>query len=261
MRIVCIFLCFIAALQIGPKLAYIASVISSSTVFEGLNSTIVFTLNAWISVLDNSIVETEIFNVKDSLTQSTIALLKCTYPTYYTVCSSSTCISHTRNIEQYKWRFLSLAFSGHSLAFCSSDWETKLLTCDSQTMEISAFTETSVISLSSSSHELYDFQLYFSFLSSTELNNLLTQYTCHTTCPSCYGPSQTACNEFLPVVRLNQVLDVSSSNQLDYKAGSIPYRGRLYPSVTSIGTTGWFKTKSISNQSAWCEAFRLYTLS
>jgi hypothetical protein len=96
----------------------------------------------------------------------------------------------------------------------------------------------------------YDLQLK----TELDLSVLVTQYSCHQVCVSCFGPSFTSCEEFFPLVDLHSTLD--SSQSLSFSSGDRAFRGRTYDTLSEYALTGWFQMKSSNSAIVWCELLR-----
>lgn len=258
MKSLAISILLVSTFQLGQKLISEIKNLTSLQLLEGISPANSYTLRTWVSFLDNSSNETPIFQVKDQSNSDLIVKVSRSVPYLFSVCSSS-CINVLRSLVPYKWIYISASFTENEVSFCTSEWETKTIACNTAFLENSPFTEACVVSTTSQDNEIYDFHLDFDFMRPSKLEEVVGFYTCHSVCPSCYGPSPTACTEFLPVTRLSQLHTMNTSpSGLDFSSGSVPFRGRDYSTVSALGVTGWFKIPNVSSL-GWVEVFRMWT--
>lgn len=248
-----------AAFQLTPKLISQVATLAAYPMFEGIGEVQVFTCHAWVSFLDTSTNEVSIFEIRDTISAETPATLRRTQPSSYTVCSSTECSQFSSSLEPFQWTFVSLTVMKGALRLCTREWVDNSILCSVRSAPTAPFTDTCSVSTSTASNELYDFQLVFAEFSDDQLASLASNYICHSVCHSCIGPAPTACNEFLPVVPLTQPLQVRETDYLDYTVVSVPFRGKAYPVVTSLGVTVWTRVDSLSNLGSYSEGFRLWT--
>jgi hypothetical protein len=120
-------------------------------------------------------------------------------------------------------------------------------------VQISALTLDSTSSLQGSAElELYNLQLQ----TATDLPSVLSAYTCHQVCISCFGPSFNACEEFFPLVNLQTTLDIPSGQSQIFTKTDRTFRGRTYDSLSEYALTGWLQIVSSNPGIAWCEVLR-----
>jgi hypothetical protein len=220
--------------------------------FDGLPKTDYFTLYTWVSFFDDSTSLVDIWVIKNDANEQ--LALRRKFPDNLQVSKDSNSISFTRSLQKFKWTFISLSMRlGSPPTFCSGDWGTSSLTCDQLPYAFTfAFTASPGTVQVTQANELYDFQLVLRDLSATELESMVLSTSCHSACKSCYGPSHTACSEFISIVRIHP-------NDSDLSVGEITYRDRKFPSVDSIAVTGWVRINSISGSGNWRELLRLST--
>jgi hypothetical protein len=221
--------------------------------FDALPQSNSFTLYSWVSFLDKSSSEQLIWELRDNSSQ-TLSLRR-TFPQTLSICPFGVCQTVAKTLQEFEWTFLSVSVSEEDIRLCSNDWG-RSIECSSITSAKAAFTSTTKVTVTSY-NELYDLQLVLHPLNSADLSTIALSYTCHVVCDGCKGPSPTACNNFLPIVPLTTTL---SGTHYDYQVGSTPFRGRTYPSVASITTTGWVKfTSPTTAPTAYFELVRLWT--
>jgi hypothetical protein len=100
--------------------------------------------------------------------------------------------------------------------------------------------------------ELYDLQLQ----TAPDLPSVLSAYTCHSVCISCFGPSFNACEEFIPLVNLQTTLSVPNGQSQIFTKGDRAFRGRSYDSLSEYALTGWFQIVASNPGIIWCEVLR-----
>lgn len=241
----------VCALQLGTKLIYSASELADPQMLQGL-STDSFTFHTWVSFLDQSS-SANVFEVVDAQNQILIKVKRYLNQPVQ-VCFPSSCFSVPIDSSKFQWNFIAISTDQKTSNLCSKAWLESSLTCTSHYSEQVILTETSQIK-SSESNELYEFQLFIKALAIDDLALTASTFLCHPVCSSCYGPSPTACNEFLPVVRLSQNFEVIS---VDYNEDSVPFRGKQFPSVDHLALTGWVKLGS--STAYYPEIIRLWTI-
>jgi hypothetical protein len=99
----------------------------------------------------------------------------------------------------------------------------------------------------------YDLQLK----TEVDLSALLSQYSCHQVCVSCFGPSFTSCDEFFPLIELHSTTTLTSTQSLSFTKGDRAFRGRAYDTISEYALTGWFQMKSANRASIYCELLRI----
>jgi hypothetical protein len=99
----------------------------------------------------------------------------------------------------------------------------------------------------------YDLQLK----TELDLPTLLSQYSCHQVCVSCFGPSFTSCEEFFPLVNLHTTTTLTSTQSLTFSSGDRAFRGRTYDTISEYALTGWFLMISSNSAIQWCELLRI----
>jgi hypothetical protein len=100
--------------------------------------------------------------------------------------------------------------------------------------------------------ELYDLQLQ----TAPDLPSVLSAYTCHSVCTSCFGPSFNACEEFIPLVDLQTTLSVPKVRSQSFTKGDRAFRGRSYDSIAEYALTFWFQFVAYDPGTTWCEIIR-----
>lgn len=195
----------------------------------------------------------DIFEVDDGQDQPLIRVTRYTDAPLQ-VCFRNDCYSFPIDSSEFRWNFIGISVDQSAFTFCSKTWLATALTCTSHTSSQVILTENSKAK-SFDSNELYDLQFIPKALTVDDLVRATSIFKCLTVCPSCYGPSPTACNEFLPVVRLSQIFEVE---KVDYTEDSVPFRGKQFPIVENIALAGWIRLQSISNF-IWYDILRLWT--
>jgi hypothetical protein len=100
--------------------------------------------------------------------------------------------------------------------------------------------------------ELYDLQLQ----TAPDLPSVLSAYTCHSVCISCFGPSFNACEEFFPLVNLQTTLSLPNGESQIFTKGDRAFRGQSYDSIAEYALTGWFQIVASNPAIEWCEIIR-----
>jgi hypothetical protein len=148
---------------------------------------------------------------------------------------------------------VSVSASKDILSVCSSQWNLRSLTCS--TSLIVPFTlDSSTNILIPAELDLYDLQLHSAPLG--DVWSVLSQYSCHSVCVSCFGPSFTSCEEFFPLVTLHTTLTLPSSQSQSFTRGDRAFRGRTYDSLSEFAVTGWFMFTTSNTLLDWCEIIR-----
>jgi hypothetical protein len=238
----------------GGTPTYSTTTYSTGSLFDGLPKTDYFTVHTWVSFFEDSTSLVDIWMIQnDNNEQLTI---RRRFPDSILVIKDSNSITLTRSLQKFKWTFISLSMRlGSTPTFCSSDWGTSSLTCDQLPYEFTfAFTANPGTIQVTQANEMYDFQLVLRDLNEAELESIVLATGCHSACASCSGPSYTACDEFISLIRM------SYPNDSDFSVGEITYRGKSFPSVDSLALTGWIKISGFHGSGNACEPLSLNTL-
>jgi hypothetical protein len=169
----------------------------------------------------------------------------------FQACSEAGCATSIGVGELFKWEFVSVSASGQLLRVCSSQWDTRSLTCVSVVSTALVLGSSSLITVSA---EVEQFDLQLKIESLSELSALLNSYTCHSVCIACFGPSFNACQEFFPLVDLHST--EGAGTVLTFTRGDRAFRGRTYDAIEEYAVTGWFKMLSYTTPNAVVEIFR-----
>jgi hypothetical protein len=169
----------------------------------------------------------------------------------FQACDGAVCATSAGVGEQFKWEFVSVSASGQLLRACSSQWDTRSLTCVSVVGTALVLGSSSLITVSA---EVEQFDLQLKTESLSELSALVNSYTCHSVCIECFGPSYTACQEFFPLVDLHST--EGSGTALTFTRGDRAFRGRTYDAIEEYAVTGWFKMLSNTAPIDFVEIFR-----
>jgi hypothetical protein len=234
----------------GGTPSYSTKTYSMGSMFDGLPKTNYFTLHTWVSFFEDSTSLVDVWLIKNDANEQ--LALRRKFPDSLLVYKDSTSISFTRNLQKFKWTFISLSMRlGSPPTFCSSDWGTSSLTCDQLPYAfVFAFTASPGTFQVTQANEMYDFQLVLRDPNAAELELIVSSTSCHSAWASCIGPSPTACEEFIALFRMSHPDD---SNLV---VGPIQYRGESYPSVNSFALSGWGRINSISGSNGWCVYLR-----
>jgi hypothetical protein len=227
---------------------------STGSLFDGLPKTDYFTVHTWVSFFEDSTSLVDIWMIQnDNNEQLTI---RRRFPDSILVSKDSNSIRITRSLQKFKWTFISLSMRlGSTLTFCSSDWGTSSLTCDQLPYALAfAFTANPGTIQVTQANEMYDFQLVLRDLNEAELKSIVLATGCHSLCASCSGPSYTACDEFIPLVRMSHPNDYSYWSVDDNEI-----RDKNCTSVDSIAVTGWLRINSFSGGGIAADILRFST--
>jgi hypothetical protein len=205
-----------------------------------------WTIHSWVNMYTSTPSCMQAWTLSTS--QGELTLCKQTTGDFQ-ACSGSVCATSAGAGVQFIWEFVSVSASGQLVQVCSSQWETRSLSCVSVVISALVLGSSSLITVSGEV-EQYDLQLKTEFLS--ELYALLNNYSCHSVCVECFGPSFTACQEFFPLVDLHST--EGSGTVLTFTRGDRAFRGRTYDVIGEFAVTGWFKL--VSTPSDNFEIFR-----
>jgi hypothetical protein len=195
-----------------------------------------WTIHSWVSAYQSSPSCMQAWTITTS--QGALTLCKQTTGDFQ-ACSEAVCTTSTGAGQQFIWEFVSVSASGQLVQVCSSQWDTRSLTCVSIVSSALVLNSSSVLTVSAEV-EQFELQLKTEFLG--ELSALLNSYSCHAVCIQCFGPSFTACQEFFPLVDLHST--EGSGTVLTFTSGDRAFRGRRYDSIEEYAVTGWFKIVS-----------------
>jgi hypothetical protein len=107
--------------------------------------------------------------------------------------------------------------------------------------------------------DLYDLQLHTAPLG--DVGSVLSQYSCHSVCVSCFGPSFTSCEEFFSLVNLHTTLSLTGTESKNFTSGDREFRGRTYDSLSEHAVSGWLKITTSNTLNDWCEVIRFTKIS
>jgi hypothetical protein len=239
----------VAAIQIGPSLITEAfSVLFSDASLLSFDGTQDWTLYSWVSMYQVTSTCMAVWTL--TTTQGSLTL--CKQPTGdFQVCLGATCVASSGTAALFNWEFVSVSVSSIQIQVCSSQWSPRSLSCAS--VQISVLTLDSTSSIQGSAElELYDLQLEVA----PDLHSVLSAFTCHLVCISCFGPSSNACEEFFPLVNLQTTLSLPNGQSQSFTKGDRAFRGRTYDSISEYALTGWFQFVTSDPNVAWCEVLR-----
>lgn len=162
-------------------------------------------------------------------------------------CYLTECNSIEPSGSLFTWTFLGFALQSTRSSLCLIDWQSSApAECGTdeffmQTIQILQ----SDFKLSLDTSEVMPTQVqFFSFeifnIYDTDVQAKASTFSCHPVCISCYGPASNACDEFISLVDLEQVLELSTT-PLKLTGNSPVFNGRSYNSVTNFGFSLWFR--------------------
>jgi hypothetical protein len=239
----------VAAVQLGPQHIKKALGMSfSDPLLQDIEAVEDWTMHSWVSMYQTT---------PDCMQAWTLItpqgeLILCKHQTgAFQACSQGVCATTIGVGEEFNWEFVSVSAKGKELKLCSSQWDTRSLSCVSVVSSAVVLGSSSTVTVSAEV-ELYDLQLKTEYLA--ELSVLLNSYSCHSVCIDCFGPSFTACQEFFPLVDLHS--NEGSGTTLTFTRGDRAFRGKTYDVIEEYAVTGWFKLRSYTALNGYVEIFR-----
>lgn len=179
------------------------------------------------------------------------------------VLSTSYSLQFATASTAFEWYFMGLSASTGSCSLCMGRWGASEFACSDGNLGTLTISKSTIIYIGGTGAfkgELYDLKIS-SRKSKTQLNAIFTAVTCHAICRSaCFGPTHTACNDFLSLVDGLTPVQLDSTEYIVYNAASDVFRGKPYTELTDLAVTGWVHSTEIALSVKWCSLvwFRNY---
>lgn len=160
-------------------------------------------------------------------------------------CSTYLCVLVPVTINKHNWTFTGVSANERELLLCNSSWEAKKILCSSVVYGYSPVNYSSQITIEPSPDFDHTYQYAgFDFLTPVQFSDILNSFNCHEICVSCFGPSSTACLEFIPIVDLHETLHIKPSEARAYEQSDNRFRGSRYLNIIDLVFTGWAKVSA-----------------
>jgi hypothetical protein len=219
----------------------------SDPTFAGFSVASEISVAVWVKPFSELSGESVIWEAKKSAADGAPSLtLSQTSATLFRGCYNGTCKEISVQEGLFIWSYLAVSVKGTSLRVCQADWSSRSTTCE--VAEVSAEApllgsdfEVKVYAqrVRSKQVELHSFELLNAFLSTQDLQAKATAFSCHSICPTCFGPAPNACNEFTALIGLDE-LTIDSSDTLVIPATDVKFQGRSYFNIENFSVTFWF---------------------